>query len=229
MLSASAQAGATAPGDFPINSSNANAFASSFAGWEVSGTVLYSVSVTGSAPVTIQGNLGVNLPPSGTLVASDSLTVSLNPNAFALARDSGPLTAAESESGDVEVTFALVAATDLIMGTVLGDGSPTAGLRVEALVVGIPVASAQTASDGSYLLPGLPGPVVLRLSDPSGNFVTELSPELTPPATYDADLAPTPAVPGLTAFGITILSALGVGLGAAQARCSPIARSRILR
>ena len=212
-LEVSAESAAVTPGTLTSKTSNGNAFATSFASWSVSASVLYSISVAGSTPLSITGNLGVVLPPAGLLVAGDTLTVSFNPNVTALARDSGPVTDAAAASGEAEVTLVPLGASDLIMGTVLADGNAMAGLLVEALVSGSPIASTQTASDGSYLLPGLPGSVVLRLSDPGGQFVTELSPTLTPPATYDADLAPTPSVPGLPLTGGGILWGVCAVLG----------------
>jgi hypothetical protein len=213
LLAASTQAAAAAPGGSPVQSSLSTASATSSGSWSVMASVHYSVAATGDQNATIQGNGGVDLAPSGILPASESLTVSLNPNVFAQARDNGPLTAASASTGEAEVTFAPVAANDLIMGTILAGGSPMAGLLVEALVSGSPIAATQTASDGSYLLSGIGVPVTLRLSDPGGAFATEFSPLLTPPVTYNADLAPVPAVPGLTRVGLMVLLCGLVSLG----------------
>ena len=226
VLSVTVQVDAATPGTTPVEVGNSNAFATSFASWSISAPVLYSVAITGTTAPSVQGNGGVSLPPSGSLAAGESLTVSMNPNRSAVARDSGPITATGSEGGEASVTLVPVGASDLISGTVLAGGNGMAGLLVEALVSGSPVASTTTASDGSYLLSGLPGLVVLRLSDPGGRFVTELSPSLWPPTTYDADLAPVPSAPGLGGAGWAILTLLMSGLGAAYAAERRASRAR---
>jgi hypothetical protein len=204
-MSVSSFAAANVPGMVPVDDSNGNASGGVLGNWTANVDAHYSVSTTGDATTNLSGTAGGNLPASGTLAMNDVFSVSINSSVFAFARDNGSLAAADASSGEAEVTFAPVGANDLIMGTILAGGSPMAGLRVEALDGGNPIASVSTASDGSYLLTGITVSVTLRISDPGGDFMTELSPLQNPPATYDADLEPNAAVPGLAGIASAIL------------------------
>jgi hypothetical protein len=166
--------------------------------WQLFSSYHYSLSTSllDSATASLSGTSGA-LPASGVLTP-DFYTLRADGTAFALAQDQngaetitqGPLAASAS------VTFAAVGSSTLIRGSVLACGVPVQGLLIEALSGESVVASTVTGDDGSYLLPGLPGAVTLRISDPNGVYATEISASLTPPLTFDADLPKhVPALP----------------------------------
>jgi hypothetical protein len=159
---------------------------------------------------------GGTLPASGTLPA-DIYSLIVSGNAFAVARDiNGPETiTAIPVTGEGSVRFALVGSMTLVMGVVLADGVGVSGLFVEALDAdALVISSTSTGDDGSYLLPELVGVVTVRASDPAGGFVAQQSESLSPPATQNFDLAPTPAAPALSVFAIALLCGVMLGLTA---------------
>lgn len=200
---------ASATGDGAANSS-----------WTLTTDHHYSAYIDVSGGATASFNDGmVNLPPSGVLVP-DTYALQANATAVALAEDDdGAVTVtAGPREATAEVTFAEVGAADLIRGTLTAGGSPVAGLEVTARVGSTIVATAFTASDGSYLLPGLPGTVTIEVVDPDGGFLTLGSGSLAPPLVFDGDLVAATVPVGGWPFALLLGAALGaVGLVALKA------------
>jgi hypothetical protein len=200
-VTASGEAEATSAGPPGTTRSSALSINTASADWTLTAPTHYSLMIEsqGGAFVNFSGT-GVPFPPpaSGVLTGTDyGLAVSVNMSA--VANDlGGPTTVvATPQSITAHLTLAEVGSPTLIMGTVLAGGAAMPGLLIEALDGLVVVATTRTASDGSYLLDGIGTSVTLRLSDPGGNFATESSPLLFPPATYNADLTAIASVPAL--------------------------------
>ncbi len=88
----------------------------------------------------------------------------------------------------------------------MADGDGIAGLLIEALDAELVVAHTFTGDDGSYLLTDLGGSVTLRISDPEGRFLTQVSDSVTPPATFNANLLPGIFVDGFESGDTTLWS-----------------------
>ena len=192
-VSAFGEGAATATGSISNFTASGLGDGGAVVSWSMISNTHYSLSTSASGGGTASFSDGLSgpLPPSGTL-PTDIYTLRADAFAFAQAQD---INGAESvTAGPLEasarVTFAVVGSSTLILGTVLAGGVGKPGLLVEALDGGTVVASTLTGDDGSYLLPDLPGIVTLRISDPEGGFITQVSAPLTPPATFDADLEP---------------------------------------
>lgn len=201
-VSVFAEASATATGS--PSDLTASGIANSVASitWYAASDQHYSVSTTLQGATASFEDTSGSLPASGVLTMGEYYTLNAHGFAFALAQDSngaetvhaGPLAAS------AQVTFASVASSTLIRGSVLGCGVPVQGLLVEALSGGAVIASTITGDDGTYLLPDLPGTVDVRVSDPNGVYATEVFAGQTPPIVFDADLGkqipalPAPAV-----------------------------------
>jgi len=213
---ASAEAAATSIGPPAQDQSSATSTNNASAGWKISVTTHYSLvtETSGGAFVNFSGpGISFPAPASGILTGTGigdgySLNVSVTASAFALDSGGAQTVTGVPQHVIASVTFAEVGSSTLIMGTVLAGGVAMPNLFVEALDGLVVVATTQTANDGSYLLDGLPTSVTLRISDPNSLFVTETSPLLFPPTTYNADLAPISAVPALGASMLLLLTLL---------------------
>ncbi len=197
-----AEAAATSIGPPGTQQASGNASGSANNSWTVTTDTWYSLAVESSGGATAEFTDDVSgpFPPSGVLTP-DTYVLRAVASANATAQDSSgaQTVTAGPQEGSASVVFAEVGSPDLIRGTITAGGSAVPGVRVEARDGGVVVKVAFTGNDGSYLLDDLPGTVTLHVSHPLGGFVPLVSAPLTPPTTFDADLA-AHAVPALSPF-----------------------------
>lgn len=231
-ISAFGEASAGSIGPPATQSASANATSQATITWQMLSDTHYSMSLATSGGATAQLDAGGGALPASGVATPGFYTLSANASAFAQALDAdGVVTVTVGpRSASARVRFAAVGSPTLILGTVSAGGIGAPGLLVEALDGAAVVASTLTGDDGSYLLPDLPGPVAIRASDPAGEFATQVSSPQTPPATFDADLAPAvPALPGAfpAALGLALLAGAALRLRARRRRASGSGRIRL--
>ncbi len=198
-----AEAAATSTGSISNLTATGSGDGAAVVTWLMQSSTHYSrsIAISDGASASFSSDISGPLGPSG-IVPGDFYTLRANASALAQAQDINGVESVTDGPRDasMRIVFAVVGSITLIRGTVLADGEGIPGLLIEAMgnesngsegngnqAI---VASTLTGDDGSYLLPNLAGTVTLRISDPQGMFLTQVSDPLTPPTSFNTNLLP---------------------------------------